>query len=159
MIERNINRKYFSDKKLEDFFDLCFSVKNLNLLKNDPRFVQFIEYDLKFIIQSLRQVDHIVGFSKFLVFFRIEDDPEVYEILADQVKRSLARFTTDELLTILINFSHSLSTESQDLFSLANDEFANRLDSNFNAVSREAYIQKEDFPKIVNVMLDHKKMD
>jgi hypothetical protein len=26
LIERNINRKYFSEKKLAAFFDLCFSI-------------------------------------------------------------------------------------------------------------------------------------
>ena len=28
MIEKNINRKYFSEKRLEDFFLECFSLKN-----------------------------------------------------------------------------------------------------------------------------------
>ena len=27
MIEKNINRKYFSEKKLEEFFALCFSMQ------------------------------------------------------------------------------------------------------------------------------------
>lgn len=83
MINTNINRKYFSDKKLDDFFTYCFTMKDPTILMNELRFVQFVEFDLKFIMQSLRQMDHIVGFSKFLVFFRIENDPELYEILAD----------------------------------------------------------------------------
>ena len=28
MIEKNINRKYFSEKKISDFFDECFALKN-----------------------------------------------------------------------------------------------------------------------------------
>jgi hypothetical protein len=59
-------------------------------------------------------------------------------------------------LTILVNFSHSLSPEAKEIFEVANDDFVNRLDSNFNAHQREIYIQPEDFPKILNLLLDHK---
>ena len=140
MIDRNINRKYFSDKKLDDFFDLCFSVKDKLVLLNEPRFAQFVNDDIKFIMQSVRQVDHVVGFTKFLIYFRIDHDPELYEILADQIKKNIANFNTDELLTALVNFSHSLNPETTSLFELANDEFIYRLDSNFNATSRDLYI-------------------
>jgi hypothetical protein len=67
-------------------------------------------------------------------------------------------FTTDQVLTVLVNFSHSLSPETKEVFDLANDDLVYRLDANFNAVSREAYIQPEDFPKIFNTLLDHKQM-
>ncbi len=39
MIEKNINRKFFSEKKLDTFFENCFALKN-------P--VQFVENDKKF---------------------------------------------------------------------------------------------------------------
>ena len=48
MIEKNINRKYFSEKKLEDFFEECFSLKNAAaFLEEDKRFKSFIAHDLK----------------------------------------------------------------------------------------------------------------
>ena len=48
MIDKNINRKYFSEKKLEDFFEECFSLKNAAaFLEEDKRFKSFIAHDLK----------------------------------------------------------------------------------------------------------------
>jgi len=65
--------------------------------------------------------------------------------------------TTEQLLIILVNFAHSLSTESQEMFDVVNNDLVYRLDSNFNASSKEIYIQPEDFPKIITTMLDHKQ--
>jgi hypothetical protein len=48
--------------------------------------------------------------------------------------------TTDQLLIILVNFAHSLSTESQEMFDVVNNDLVYRLDSNFNANSKEIYI-------------------
>jgi hypothetical protein len=50
------------------------------------------------------------------------------------------KFTTDQIMTILVNFSHSLSPEAQEVFDIANEDLTNRLDSNFNAASREVYL-------------------
>ena len=94
---------------------------------------------------------------KFAVFFKLED-PEVYELLADQSKKNMGKMTTDQMLTVLVNFSHSLSPEAREVFEIANDDIITRLDSNFNAKSREIYIQPDDFPKIINLLLDHKQM-
>ena len=60
-------------------------------------------------------------------------------------------------MIILVNFAHSLSTESQEMFDVVNNDLVYRLDSNFNASSKEIYIQPEDFPKIITTMLDHKQ--
>jgi hypothetical protein len=38
MIEKNINRKYFSEKKCEEFFTQCFSLKDPQRFKEeDPK--------------------------------------------------------------------------------------------------------------------------
>jgi len=50
------------------------------------------------------------------------------------------KFTTDQIMTVLVNFSHSLSPEAQEVFDIANEDLTNRLDSNFNAASREIYL-------------------
>ena len=49
---------------------------------------------------------------KFSIFFKIEDDPEIYELLADQVKKNISKLRIEELLEILVNLSHSLSPET-----------------------------------------------
>ena len=96
-------------------------------------------------------------FTKFAVLFRLSgEDPELFELIADQVKKNVSKMTTDQLLIILVNFAHSLSTESQEMFDVVNNDLVYRLDSNFNANSKEIYIQPEDFPKILTTMLDHK---
>ena len=67
-----------------------------------------------------------------MVYFKIDDDPEVYDLLADAIKTNFAHFTTDDILTILVNFSHTLSPETVALFDFANSEFAARLNQNYN---------------------------
>ena len=91
-----------------------------------------------------------------MVFFKLSDDPELYELLADGIKKSIKNFTTDEILTILVNFSHSLSTETSSLFEIVNGEFVYRLDTNYNPDIKDLYIKMDDFPKILNTLLDHK---
>lgn len=59
---------------------------------------------------------------------------------------------------MLVNFSHSLSPEAQTVFEMANEDFVFRLDTNYNTKTREVYLQPEDFPKILNTLLDHKQM-
>ena len=44
------------------------------------------------------------------------------------------------MLTVLVNFSHSLSPDTKEVFEVANEDFINRLDSNFNASDREIYV-------------------
>ena len=66
----------------------------------------------------------MVEFSKFVVFFGVDDDPEVHELLADAIARKTNMLTVDQILTILVNFAHTLSAESQDVFASANQEFA-----------------------------------
>jgi hypothetical protein len=142
MIEKNINRKYFSEKRLGDFFAECFSLKNpAAFVDEDPKFKSFVMYDLKLLIQSLREPENLVEFLKFAVFFRLGgEDPEIYEVLGDHIKKNMNKFTTDQIMTILVNFSHSLSPEAQEVFDIANEDLTNRLDSNFNAASREVYL-------------------
>ena len=111
------------------------------------------------IVQSIKEPANLVEFVKFAIFFRLSgEDPELFEILSDQVRKNIGQCTTDQILTILVNFSHSLSPEAQEVFEIANDDFIYRLDVNFNATAREIYLQPEDFPKILNTLLDHKQM-
>lgn len=140
MIDKNINRKYFSEKKIDAFFEQCFSLKNPKaFVEEDAKFQSFLVNDLKLLIQSIRDPQNLVEFIKFAVFFRVED-PEVFEILSDQMRKNISALTTEQILTILVNFSHTLSPEAKEMFDIANEDFVYRLDSNFNAASREIYI-------------------
>lgn len=60
--------------------------------------------------------DNIIGFTKFVVYFKIDHDPEIYDILADQIAKNMNRFTVDEILTALVNFTYTLSPETASLF-------------------------------------------
>lgn len=95
---------------------------------------------MKWILQNIKNPLNHVEFTKFVVYFKIDNDPEIYELIADGVKANLSNFTSDEILTILVNFSHNLSTETASLFNLANSEFISRLNNNYNAGSRDLYI-------------------
>jgi len=71
LIEKNINRKYFSEKKCEEFFTLCFSLKDpVKFKEEDPKLQVFLEKDLKMLVQSVREPLNLVEFTKFAVFFR-----------------------------------------------------------------------------------------
>ena len=51
IIEKNVNRKYFSEKKLDVFFEHCFSLsKPEAFVEEETRFNSFIQNDLKFIV-------------------------------------------------------------------------------------------------------------
>jgi hypothetical protein len=97
MIEKNINRKYFSEKRLEAFFEQCFSLKDPTAFAQDEKeFRSFITHDLKLIIQSIKDPQNLVELLKFTIFFRLDgEDPEIFELLADQIKKNMGQFTTD----------------------------------------------------------------
>ncbi len=128
MIDKNINRRYFSEKKLPAFFDLCFSIKNTQLFLQNPKIERFIHNDLKFLVQSIQVIENLVDFIKFAVFFKLEADPEIYELLSDQVKRRIGAFQVEELMQVLVNLSHSLSPEAMSVFEVAADDIIFRLD-------------------------------
>jgi hypothetical protein len=74
--------------------------------------------------------------------------------LCDNIARQITKFTTDEILTILVNLSHTLSPEALQIYFLANNEFVERLSSNYNPENRDLYIQPEDLIKITSSLLD-----
>ena len=44
-----------------------------------------------------------------MVFFGIDDDPEIFDYLTDNILKKMRAFTIDDLLTILVNFSYTLN--------------------------------------------------
>lgn len=93
-----------------------------------------------------------------MVFFRVDEDPEILEYLCHNVAKKMPYFTTDEILTILVNLQHTLTPESIKIYLQANQEFAERLSSNFNPQQQDLYIQPEDLIKITTSLLDQNQM-
>ena len=83
MIEKGINSKYFKEARLGPFFEQCFALAEPNKLMAEPRFHEFCYTDLKFIFQIVSRPKNIMEFTKFLLFFKVEDDPEIVELLCD----------------------------------------------------------------------------
>ena len=51
MIEKNLNRTYFNEKKLEVFFEKCWELKEPKRFKDESeRFYRFLYDDLKVIL-------------------------------------------------------------------------------------------------------------
>ncbi len=59
------------------------------------------------------------------------------------------RFTVDEILTVLVNISHSLSSDSPKLFEMAQEEFLRRMTLAYDPVDQKLFLQPEDYLKIL----------
>ena len=49
--------------------------------------------------------ENLVNFSKFLVFFKVDEDPELYEIVTESICKGIKKLTIDDLLTVVANMS------------------------------------------------------
>jgi len=94
------------------FFELAFTIKNIHAFLQNEKIQKFLAHDLKFIVQSVQMVDNLTDFVKFCTYFKLDNDPELYELLADQVKKRMGEFQVEEMLQILVNLSHSLTPEA-----------------------------------------------
>lgn len=142
LIEKGVNRKFFREDRLEGFFDLCFSLGSENAaeLMKDKTFNNFVYQDLKIILQIVNGTDNLEKFAKFMVFFKVDEDPELLDVLCDNIASKMSHFTTDEILNILVNLKHTLSPEALQIYLLANNEFCSRLNDNFSAENRDLYL-------------------
>ncbi len=66
--------------------------------------------------------------------------------------------TVDELLTIVANMTQSLSTETQEVFQVVNEEFCVRLTYEHNPTSMDLVMQPEDLMKITTTLLEYGQM-
>ena len=53
--------------------------------------------------------ENLVNFSKFVVFFRVDEDPELFEILTEALCKGIKKLTIDQILTVIANMSQTLS--------------------------------------------------
>ena len=93
-----------------------------------------------------------------LVFFRADEDPELYEVLCDEICKHIKRFNVDQLLTMLANLRHTLSPSVLEVYKVVNEELSSRLHSDYSSQNVGNYIQEEDLIKISTLLLDHGHM-
>ena len=60
MIENNLSRTYFKEVRLEPFFEKCFALVEPEKLMQEPKFQEFIYYDIKYILQILTDTQNYV---------------------------------------------------------------------------------------------------
>lgn len=96
--------------------------------------------------------------TNLLVFFRADEDPELYEVLCDEICKHIKRFNVDQLLTMLANLRHTLSPAVLEVYSVVNDELGQRLHNDYSSQNVGNYIQEEDLIKISTLLLDHGHM-
>lgn len=83
LVNNNINRKFFKEKRLEAFFEKCFTLQEPDKLMAEQEFYSFVYYDLKQVLQLVTGTGNLVNFTKFMVFFKVDEDPELIEILTE----------------------------------------------------------------------------
>jgi len=71
--------------------------------------MDFCYKDLKTIIRVVHSAENLEKFTKFVVFFKVDEDPELLEYLCFNIMKKLAYFTTDEILTMIVNIRHTLT--------------------------------------------------
>lgn len=89
----------------------------------------------------------IMNWSKFIVYCKI-DDPYVWSTLVGKVKERIKRFHCDQLLVVLVNIAHSLSSEASNLFNTCAAHFAQKMDRAYNPPNDETLITEEDVVKV-----------
>lgn len=106
----------------------------------------------------MSNVKYLAELSKFVVFFNATDDPELLDILTDAVARQFRFIPVDDILTILVNFAHTLSPNAQELFDVANQEFGQRMRTEVENLDPALVWRPEDLIKAMTVLLEHRQM-
>ena len=70
---------------MDAFFEKCFSLVEPKKLMQEKVFYNFVYYDLKQVLQLVNKPEHLVGFTKLLVFFQADEDPELFELISEAV--------------------------------------------------------------------------
>ena len=64
---------------------------------------------MKVILQCIDQPESIVHLMKMVVFFSVDDDPEIYDLLTDSIVLKVRKLKVDDILTVVVNFAHTLN--------------------------------------------------
>lgn len=93
-----------------------------------------------------------------MVFFKVDEDPELNELLTETVCSRIKKFTVDELLTVLANYSHMLSPNTLEMFKMVNEELCIRLTHEHQPTTLELVFHSEDLLKITTTLLGYGQM-
>ena len=103
--------------------------------------------------------ENLVNLTKFVVFFKVEDDPELLEVIADAICKRIKYYTIDDLLTILANYNQTLSPQAVEVCRVINEEFCVRLTHEHDPQSIELILDHNvDLIKITKNMLQFGQM-
>lgn len=61
-----------------------------------------------------------MDFTKFVVFFGVNDDPEIFDLMCDSIIKKIRSARVDDILTILVNYAYTLAPNTKDIFNAAN---------------------------------------
>ena len=81
-----------------------------------------------------------MDFVKFIVFFGVDDDPEIFDLLTDAILIKLRYVNIDDLLTIVVNFAHTLHPNAQTIFDAANQEVGQRIRNEYSAPTPDLFL-------------------
>jgi hypothetical protein len=59
---------------------------------------------------------------KMVVFFRADDDPEIYDLITDSFVLKVRKLKVDDVLTFVVNYAHTLHPGAQLIFDTASQE-------------------------------------
>ena len=100
----------------------------------------------------------MVNFTKFMLYFKVDEDPELYELLSEAICKKIAHFTADQLLTMMVNYNQSLQPSAIELCRVINEEFCVRLHNEHNPIQMDVVLQPEDLIKVTTTMLEYQQM-
>lgn len=63
-------------------------------------------------MQCIDQPESIVHLMKMVVFFSVDDDPEIYDLLTDSIVLKVRKLKVDDILTVVVNFAHTLNPQA-----------------------------------------------
>ena len=96
--------------------------------------------------------------TNLLVRFKADEDPELIEVLAEEICKHIKKFQVDQILSILANLRHTLSPTVLEVYKVVNQEFSERLHDGYNSKDANLYVKPEDLIKILTLLLDHNQM-
>ena len=117
------------------------------LLENE-RFQKFLSEELLLVIENTMGTETIMNWSKFIVYLKL-DDPYLWPALSAKIRERMARFDWDELLVILVNATFSLTSEAGSLFTAVSNNFATKMNIEYNPKPDEKFLTEEDIVKVI----------
>ena len=90
-----------------------------------------------------------------MVFFKVDEDPELFELISESVCKGVKKYTVDDLLNILANVTQSLSPTTVEMYRVINEELCIRLTHEHNPTSLDLVFQPEDLLKITTNMMEY----